>query len=102
MSLSIHEKWYKFCPNCKNKLGEKLVDKRIYLSCSKCNFIFWNNPKPVVSALLQIDIIYSGTFAGDIKFSGEDQGYEFFLPNNLPDKIAYKHREAISDWLKIS
>jgi len=27
-------------------------EKKTVLSCSKCGFVFWNTPKPVVSALL--------------------------------------------------
>jgi ADP-ribose pyrophosphatase YjhB (NUDIX family) len=47
------EKAYNYCPTCKNKLIKKSVDRRQLLTCSKCGFIFWNNPKPVVSILIE-------------------------------------------------
>ncbi|OIP23543.1 hypothetical protein COX95_02650 [bacterium CG_4_10_14_0_2_um_filter_33_32] len=50
--LSIHEKQYKFCPSCKNPLKLKEIDGRKRLNCTKCGFIFWNNPKSVTSILL--------------------------------------------------
>lgn len=49
------EKFYKFCPNCKSELEMKLIDDLTRLSCPNCCFIFWNNPKPVVSILLHKD-----------------------------------------------
>ncbi len=165
--MSVEEKDYKFCPTCKNGLERKTIDGDNLLSCSNCGFIFWNNPKPVVSGIyvengkilmlqrateplkgywvlpggfmkyeetpqealkretkeetgvdidiydligvyqidndprgIHIDIIYSGTINGEIKLSNEDNKYDFFDPNKLPDKIAYKHREAIEDWAK--
>jgi NADH pyrophosphatase NudC (nudix superfamily) len=52
MSLSVHEKYYKFCPSCKVKLERKLIDGRERFFCPNCDFVFWNNPKPVVSILL--------------------------------------------------
>ncbi len=47
------EKEYKFCPTCANRLVRKPVDRRKLLSCQKCGFVFWNNPKPVVSVILE-------------------------------------------------
>lgn len=49
---SIFEKAYKFCPTCTTKLIRKPIDRRSLLACPKCGFIFWNNPKPVVSIIL--------------------------------------------------
>ncbi|MBI5613456.1 NUDIX hydrolase [Candidatus Gottesmanbacteria bacterium] len=43
---------YRYCPSCQNKLEKKLLDERQRLVCSPCGFIFWNNPKPSVSAIL--------------------------------------------------
>lgn len=158
---------YVFCPHCGSNLISKTIDNEQVRKCSKCDFIFWNNPKPVVSMLItrnrkvlmvqrariplkgfwclpggfinayetpaegikreveeelsteaqvkkivgvyridndprgiHIDIIYKGEIANEPKFSSEHQGLEFFDPNNLPEKIAYKHREAILDWYK--
>lgn len=164
--LSVHEKQYKFCPTCKNLLKLKDVDGRKRLNCSKCGFIFWNNPKPVTSILLHkgknvllikrankplqnywclpggyvnydetpeqalkretkeeigvsikinnlmgiyriendprginLDLIYEGEISrGKIKLSDEHSEYTFFPHDNLPSKIAYKHRQAIKGW----
>ncbi len=165
MDLSVHEKYYKFCPTCKTPLQRKLIDGKNRIFCPNCNFVFWNNPKPVVSVLLNtnnkilmlkraneplkdywvmpggyvnydetpeeavkretleeigievdilgligvyrinndprgvnIDIIYEGDLKGQIQLSEEHGKYKFFSINELPEKIAYKHREAIRDW----
>ncbi len=49
------EKEYKYCPSCTTKLVRKAIDRKKLLSCPKCGFIFWNNPKPVVSVILKKD-----------------------------------------------
>lgn len=167
--MRINQTKYKFCPFCKTDLKEKVIDNENVLNCSNCGFIFWNNPKPVVSIILEnhgkilmlqrtnepfknywclpggfisheetpeeaikrevkeetgldleiknivgsyridndprgihIDIIYNGIGESMIKLSSEDTNYAFFEPDNLPEQIAYKHREAINDWLKKS
>lgn len=168
--MNIFEKLYKFCPTCKENLKSKIIDNKKRLICSKCGFIFWSNPKPVVSALIvnnkeilmlqrnqkplkgywvlpggfieyeenphqaikreveeetnldvniikiigaylidndprghHIDIIYevkTKNFS-KIKISGENKQWKLFPFNELPKKIAYKHREAIRDCLKL-
>ena len=164
---SIFEKDYKYCPTCKEKLVRSSIDDRQLLNCKNCGFIFWNNPKPVVSILLyegkkilmlqraneplkdywclpggyinydetpeeaikreakeeagieitidnlvgayridndprgvDIDIIFSGKSVGEINLNSESKDFKYFEIDKLPNKIAYKHREAISDWLK--
>ena len=52
MILNPNEKYYKFCPNCKAELQKKDKDKVECLYCPNCDFVFWNNPKPVVSIVL--------------------------------------------------
>lgn len=47
---------------------------------------------------IHIDIIYYGETNEEPKASGEHQKFALFTPNNLPEKIAFKHREAILDW----
>lgn len=161
------EKLYKFCPTCKTALEYKFIDGRNRLSCSKCGFILWSNPKPVVSLLvcradevlmvqrakeplfgywclpggfleyeespqegvirelkeelgtevsinkliniyqidndprgIHLDIIFSGNTEDEIKPNEELSGYKYLDINNLPEKIAYKHREAIRDYFK--
>jgi len=53
--VSIFEKDYKYCPTCKDKLTRSEVDGDPLLNCKKCGFVFWNNPKPVVSTLINKD-----------------------------------------------
>jgi 8-oxo-dGTP diphosphatase len=50
--LSAYEKHYKYCPTCKATLKRKRHDGQRLLSCPECDFVFWNNPKPVVSIVL--------------------------------------------------
>jgi len=45
-----------------------------------------------------LDIIFSGTVKGGILLSQEDKKWQYFSTNALPEKIAYKHRDAINDW----
>ena len=44
----------KFCPACGNRLTSKLIDGANRLTCKDeaCGFIYWNNPIPVVAALV--------------------------------------------------
>ena len=166
MTASTYEAAYKFCPQCCNQLERKLIDNQSLLSCSQCDFIFWNNPKPVVSIILEqdgkllmlqrakeplknywclpggyinyeetpeeavkreteeeagvsitikdlvgvyridndprgitIDIIYYGTLDRVPHLSDEHQNFQFFNFDRLPENIAYKHREAVTDYL---
>ncbi len=46
------ERYYQFCPSCTTRLRRKLLDGQKRLSCPQCSFVFWNNPKPVVSILV--------------------------------------------------
>ncbi len=50
----------KFCPTCGNRLISKLIDDTTRLTCKDeaCGFIFWNNPVPVVAAL----VFYQGQY----------------------------------------
>lgn len=52
--LSVHEKYYKYCPNCKTKLARKPIEGIERFFCPNCDFVFWNNPKPVVSIVLVV------------------------------------------------
>jgi 8-oxo-dGTP diphosphatase len=48
---------FSFCPVCGFKIEEKFLPKeeRVRLICTKCEFIFYQNPKPTVSALIVND-----------------------------------------------
>lgn len=164
---SVYEEPYKFCPKCKTPLKRKPIDNKKLLACPDCHFVFWNNPKPVVSVILYhqgkilmlqrakeplknywclpggiidyeespkeailreimeeagvntkikslvgvyridndprgvtIDIVYEANISGQVSLSEEHCQYAFYDPQALPKKIAYKHRQAINDWLK--
>lgn len=48
---NLTKKW-KFCPVCASALGTKQVEGRGKLACTKCSFLFYDNPIPVVAALV--------------------------------------------------
>lgn len=43
---------YVYCPHCANMLISKEIDRELVKTCENCGFVFWNNPKPVVSIIL--------------------------------------------------
>lgn len=44
----------KYCPQCASELSENLLDQHIRLVCTaSCGFIHWNNPTPVVAAIIE-------------------------------------------------
>jgi ADP-ribose pyrophosphatase YjhB (NUDIX family) len=43
---------YSFCPKCGGNLGLQLIDHYERLVCSQCHFIFYQNSKPCVGALI--------------------------------------------------
>ncbi len=45
----------KYCPMCKTDLSEKPVDQQNRLCCinKDCGYVFWDNPTPVVAALVE-------------------------------------------------
>ena len=44
-----------FCPICGRKISVKKIEGRDYLACSgeNCNYVFWDNPLPVVAAIVE-------------------------------------------------
>jgi 8-oxo-dGTP diphosphatase len=50
--MSLVTQTWKYCPVCRRKLGTKRVEGRDKLSCPKDHFIFYDNPLPVVAALI--------------------------------------------------
>ncbi|MDO8503110.1 MAG: NUDIX hydrolase [bacterium] len=49
---------------------------------------------------IHLDIIYEGRANGKVKINlKEHQKFDFFEAAKLPKLIAYKHREAIKDWV---
>jgi ADP-ribose pyrophosphatase YjhB (NUDIX family) len=43
---------YSFCPKCGGALTSRLIDQQQRLVCTQCNFIFYQNSKPCVGALI--------------------------------------------------
>ena len=45
----------KYCPWCGTPLSEKKIDDESRLACGSdsCNYIYWNNPTPVVAAVIE-------------------------------------------------
>ncbi|WP_455211135.1 NUDIX domain-containing protein [Kaarinaea lacus] len=45
----------KYCPSCANELVEKTIDgvARFVCNRSDCGFVFWDNPVPVVAAVVE-------------------------------------------------
>lgn len=47
---------------------------------------------------VMINFVFQGKFEGEVILSEEHGKWQFFPPTDLPEHIAYKHREAINDW----
>ena len=47
----------KYCPLCGQVLKEVAIDRKPRLGCTSntCDYVFWNNPTPVVAALVERD-----------------------------------------------
>ena len=45
----------KYCPQCGHRLFFTRIEDREYLACDSeaCNYVFWDNPLPVVAALVE-------------------------------------------------
>jgi NAD+ diphosphatase len=46
---------YRFCPQCATTLGAAAHAGRDRLMCSQCGWVHWDNPLPVVAALVEYD-----------------------------------------------
>jgi len=44
---------YKFCPQCATPLETVEIEGRERQKCPSCDFIHWNNPTPVVAAIVE-------------------------------------------------
>jgi NAD+ diphosphatase len=53
----------KFCPQCGKPLELKFRDDRDRLQCTDqsadCGYVFWNNPTPVVAAIVEHESLRS-------------------------------------------
>ena len=48
---------FKYCPLCGENLKKSTLDGKKVLCCASnsCNYVFWDNPVPVVAALIETD-----------------------------------------------
>jgi NADH pyrophosphatase NudC (nudix superfamily) len=47
----------KFCPRCGSELGTRPIDDTDRIACPDegCGYVFWNNPVPIVAAIVEMD-----------------------------------------------
>lgn len=47
----------KFCPYCGQELVQRAIDGKQRLACPSppCSYVFWDNPTPVVAAIVELD-----------------------------------------------
>ncbi len=60
----------KFCPECGTKITEKEIDNSKRFVCEEhgCSYVHWNNPIPVVAALVKHNEKYlMEMFLGDVE-----------------------------------
>jgi NAD+ diphosphatase len=45
----------KYCPKCAKELIQRQIEGRVRLACpdSQCGYVFWDNPLPVVAAIIE-------------------------------------------------
>ncbi len=46
---------WRFCPRCASPLETRDASGRARLACTRCDFIHWNNPLPVLAALVEYE-----------------------------------------------
>lgn len=44
---------YKFCPKCATELVDTDIDGQLRQKCPSCDFVFWDNPIPVVAGIVE-------------------------------------------------
>ena len=44
---------YKFCPQCATPLEAVTIEDTPRMKCPSCNFVHWDNPIPVVAAIVE-------------------------------------------------
>lgn len=45
---------YRFCPCCATPLTRQVLGERERASCAACGWVHWDNPTPVVAALIEV------------------------------------------------
>ena len=55
INLYFEDVTLKSCPYCSIQLGSIEIGGRERLACSTCDFVHWNNPKPVTATVIPLD-----------------------------------------------
>ena len=69
---------YRYCPNCKSALVERLEGGELRLSCSAlCGFVHYDNPVPVVAAVVEHEglVVLARNRAWPFEFFGLITGF---------------------------
>jgi len=78
----------KYCPLCRENLKTSLIDGQSRLNCpaESCHYVFWENPTPVVAAIVELDgkIILVQSKSWGTKMFGLVSG--FLEKGETPDK----------------
>ena len=72
---------YNFCPRCATALQSSDLSGRERQSCPACNWVHWNNPLPVVAAVIELEghVLLARNVAWPAKMFGLVTG---FMENN--------------------
>jgi NAD+ diphosphatase len=46
---------WRFCPLCASSLARRVVGERERSACSACDWVHWDNPTPVVAAIVELE-----------------------------------------------
>ena len=50
-----HDSQFRFCPHCAASLASGQHGERTRLACRACGWVHWDNPTPVVAAIIELD-----------------------------------------------
>lgn len=80
---------HRYCPQCASPLESRVAGEALRLACSskQCDYVFWNNPVPVVAAIVEHegDIILARNVAWPEKMFALITG---FLEKNEAPQVA--------------
>jgi NAD+ diphosphatase len=96
---------FNYCPLCGSKLTRESFDgvQRLVCQSAGCRFIHWNNPTPVVAALVRVDGTYilarnahwpSGVFSVLTGFLEEGEPPESAAIREVAEELGLRVRDA--------
>jgi len=98
----------KYCPECRERLDREMVSSTERFVCTSpaCEFVYWNNPTPVVAGLVQREGTFvlgrnvawrSGLFSLFTGFLEADEAPEQGIVREIEEEIGLKavHAEFI-------